>query len=288
MREQDTGGVVALRDGRAVGYLLGSLRTPPHVSYRYVTVSYAGAAVDPAQESVAGREVYREMYAAVATQWVAAGCFAHYVCAPAQDRLAVGAWFSLDFGQDNTLAVRETVPADRMAVASDFEIRRAGPEDIDTAVRLEDELRRYQAGSPVFVPYPPKRRAGLRTLNEQLLANPAIGFWLAYRRGRAIGMQVFAPTPEGWMNLPERSIALEHAYTEEEERGGGVGAALLRHGLAWARETGFARCVVDWETPNLLASRFWQRAGFRPLSFWLCRRIDERSGSHPQRRGSLD
>ena len=282
IRGQDTVGVVALRDGRAVGYLLGSLRTPPHVSYRYVTVSYAGAAVDPALETVDGREVYREMYAAVATQWVAAGCFAHYVCTPAQDRLAVDAWFSLDFGQDNTLAVRDTLPPERMEAASDIEIRRAGPEDIDTAVRLEDGLRRYQAGSPVFVPYPPERQAGLPALNEQLLADPAIGCWLAYRDGRAVGMQVFAPTPEGWMNLPERSIAVEHAYTEEEERGSGVGMALLRHGLAWAREAGFERCVVDWETPNLLASRFWQRTGFRPLSFWLCRRVDERSAAHMQ------
>ena len=276
VRGQDTHGVVALRGGRAVGYLLGSLKTPPRVSYRQVTVSYAGAAVDLAQEGVDGREVYREMYAAVAPQWVAAGCLAHFVSTPAKDRVAVDAWFSLDFGQDNILAVRDTLPANGMGLASDFEIHRAGPEDIDAAVLLEDGLRRYQAGSPVFVPYSPKRRAGLRKLNEELLADPAIGFWLAYRRGRAVGMQVFAPAPGGWMNLPERSIALEHAYTEEEERGSGLGTALLRHGLSWARETGFERCVVDWETPNLLASRFWQHAGFRPLSFWLCRRIDER------------
>lgn len=124
MREEDTDGVVALRGGRTVRYLLGSLRTPPQVTYRQVTVSYAGAAVDPALED--GREVYREMYAAVATQWIAAGCFAHYVCVAAQDRLAVDAWFSLDFGQDNTLAVRDTLPAIGMEAGSDIEIRRAG------------------------------------------------------------------------------------------------------------------------------------------------------------------
>lgn len=282
MQEQAAGGVVALHGGRAVGYLMGSLTAPPCATYRPVTVQYAGVAVDPVEEGIEGPEVYRQLYAAVAPQWVAAGCFAHYVSTPARDRGAVDAWFSLDFGQDNILAVRDTLDENGVAVASDLEIRRAGPGDIDTAVRLEDGLRSYQAGAPAFIPYPPERRAGLRSLNERLLSDPAIGFWLAYRRDRAVGMQVLAPAPGGWMNLPDGCIGLEHAYTEVEERGSGVGTALLRHGLAWARETGYERCATDWVTANLLASRFWPRMGFRALSYQLCRRIDERTASHLQ------
>ncbi len=122
----------------------------------------------------------------------------------------------------------------------------------------------------------------MRHLHERLLADPATAYWLALRGGRAIGYQLLTPVPEDDIQLPDRCIGLEHAYTEVEERGRGVGTALLRHGLAWAGETGYERCATDWATANLLASRFWPRMGFRALSYQLCRRIDERSVSHPQ------
>jgi len=59
-------------------------------------------------------------------------------------------------------------------------------------------------------------------------------------------------------------------------RGGGVGQALTRHGLLWAKEQGHHYCVIDWRTTNLLSSRFWVRMGFVPTNYRLYRHIDER------------
>lgn len=97
-----------------------------------------------------------------------------------------------------------------------------------------------------------------------------------FRDDRAVGMQHFAATPVGRPTTPDQCIAIEHVFTDAEARGSGVGTALLRHGIAWAREAGYDRCSVDWEPSNLLGSRFWNGNGFRPISYWLTRRLDER------------
>jgi hypothetical protein len=35
-------------------------------------------------------------------------------------------------------------------------------------------------------------------------------------------------------------------------------------------------CVVDFESANIEATRFWQRAGFRLVIYSLSRRLDDR------------
>ena len=50
----------------------------------------------------------------------------------------------------------------------------------------------------------------------------------------------------------------------------GVGAALLSHALAWAKEQGYQRCSVDYEAANPPARRFWER-WFEPVVFSLMR-----------------
>ena len=278
LRAWGTSGVVALRGGRTVGYLLGSLVLPAPTAGEALTMrprsvrsGYAGHAVDPAEDG----EVYRALYAAAAPRWLTAGCFAHYVLVPAADRQALDAWFSLGFGQQMARAVRDTGPVAGRAAAAGIEIHRGGPEDIEVVMRLVERLSRYHAEPPIFLPYLPETAAGQRAHHEELLAGPANVYWLAYRGGHAAGMQVFVP-PQPAMVTPERSIHLHEAYTEAAERGGGVAGALLDHAMAWARQAGYERCTVSWMTTNLLATRFWLRSGFRPLSYRLARFVDER------------
>jgi GNAT superfamily N-acetyltransferase len=60
-----------------------------------------------------------------------------------------------------------------------------------------------------------------------------------------------------------------------EARGSGVGRALLSVIVAWARSAGFERMAVDFETPNLLARRFWLRS-FTPVCLSFERHLDDR------------
>ena len=275
-----TSAVLALEGGRPAGYLLGSLLLPSPLSARAlvmrprsVFIPYAGHAADGEDRA----ELYRRMYAAAAPRWLAAGCFTHYVHVPAADPDALAAWFSLGFGQDMIRAWRDTGPVAGAAAPAGLEVHQAGPEDIEVVMRLALGLARHHAESPSFYPYLAETEADQRQFNQQALADPATTYWIAHRDGEAAGMQVFGPpSSPSALITPERCIHLHEGYTESGARGGGVGTALLQHAMAWARESGYERCTVGWVTSNLLAARFWQRSGFRPLGYRLCRPIDER------------
>ena len=69
---------------------------------------------------------------------------------------------------------------------------------------------------------------------------------------------------------------LQIAYTMPEARGAGLGAALVGHAMSWALDAGYAYCLADWITASR-AAIFWQRQGFRPLTYWLRRTVDHRA-----------
>jgi hypothetical protein len=47
---------------------------------------------------------------------------------------------------------------------------------------------------------------------------------------------------------------------------------MLDGALAWARESGYVRCAVDFESANLLASRFWPKH-FETVGITVGRRL---------------
>ncbi len=78
------------------------------------------------------------------------------------------------------------------------------------------------------------------------------------------------------MIVPDQSIYLLHGYTEPAARGRRIGTKLLASAMAWAREAGHARCLLDYRSANLVSARFWLGHGFRPIAYRLCHRLDER------------
>jgi GNAT superfamily N-acetyltransferase len=278
-RSQATRGAVALREERVVGFLLGSLVLPSPSSRgalfldpRSAFVSYDGHAAEPEEAEA----VYRALYAAVAPGWVGAGYFSHYVSVAAGDRAACDAWFSLGFGRDATAALRGTDAPAKDGVA--VEVRRATPADLDAVTEMALALYRHHTGPPMYFPYLAEVVPDERAYQERLLADPQCAHWLAWCEGRVVGMQSFEPPPS-WMSpmmRPERCTYLLHGYTEAEARGGGVGCALLARSLAWAREAGYAHCLLHFLSANVLGARFWLASGFRPIEHRLSRRVDER------------
>jgi GNAT superfamily N-acetyltransferase len=276
-----TSGMVALRDDRVVGYLLGTPTLLPPTSAlapffrpRSMRVSYAGAAATAGD----AYDVSRALYAALAPHWLAAGCFAHYVQVPATDPETLAAWVSLGFGQDMGLAIRETGSLGAAGAGAGVAFRRAGAADLEALLLLARELARYESTAPVCFPYLPATEGDVRTMYQRQLQDPAHVCWLAERAGRVIGMMNFVPPPPHLPAIvtPDRTVNLAEASLLAEERGRGVGTALLRHALAWARDAAYVHCRLTWMTANLLSSRFWLGHGFRPVMYRLSRQVDER------------
>ena len=95
--------------------------------------------------------VIRELYAVAAAAWVAEGRTNHHILVPATDDALVGAWFSLEFGQQHVHAIREVPPATFGVVPrTELIVRRPTREDLDVLTDLELVLPAHMRGSPTF------------------------------------------------------------------------------------------------------------------------------------------
>jgi GNAT superfamily N-acetyltransferase len=265
LAEEGADGVVALRDGGVVAYLVGRLEPDPLLSERRGYVDFAGCAASDA-------EAVRDLYAALAARWVAAGCVRHAAAVPASDEALVDAWLRLAFGVQFIWAARET--ARLKPVEADVEIRDGTRDDLDDAARFDRMLMDHQTGSPSF--------SGLEVGPIETFREDWSDTWddggpyrhfVAEREGRVVGHALLYERPTGDLRVPRKNIDLAHAVTVPEARRSGVAMALLAHVITWAHDHGFRSMTTDWRSVNLLSSRYWPARGFRPQFFRLYRRV---------------
>jgi GNAT superfamily N-acetyltransferase len=283
LAEEGMAGVVALCDGNLTGFLLGkpelsaSTGAAGFMCPRSAEITHEGHAVARGDDGT----LVRRLYTALAAGWVADGLVAHYITVPAV-RDAEEPWVDLGFGRAAGLSVRDTAPPAEQVFgqASTITVRRAGADDGETAHTLVRDLVRSFADPPIFIPFLPEGTAARRTLVAEHLADPACPIWLAFQDGRPVGMQAFVePTSPHWfispLRSPERCVYLFLACTVPDARSSGIGAALFQQTMVWAQEAGYERCALHCMTASRAAA-FWRGLGFRPISHWLCRVVDER------------
>ena len=265
---KERSGAVATRNGDLVGYLIGVHREDA-IWGSNIWVENAGHAVrDP--------ETVRDLYAALAADWVERGFDRHYALVPASDPALVDAWFRLSFGAQHAAGIQET-PERTDEPPAGVVVRHATAEDVDAVVQLDLELSSHQRLSPVFSASPPYTEEESRADFLAEVDEPEQAILLADVDGRTVSLLVMVDISKSSMHSglarPERAAFLGFAATIPEARGTGAGVALTNAGLAWAREQGYPLTVVDWRETNLLASRFWPRRGFRRTFLRLYRAI---------------
>jgi len=66
------------------------------------------------------------------------------------------------------------------------------------------------------------------------------------------------------LTQPEKNaFHIEQLAVNEENRGSGVGTALLQHEIGNAREKGYAKCTLDVAITNPQAQKLYERLGFK-------------------------
>src|SRR5436190_6398631 len=261
-RDLDHGGasgVIALRDDEVVAYLVGRLEDDPAVEDRRGFVDFAGcAASEP--------EAVRDLYAALAVRWVAAGCPRHVATVPATDEALIDAWLRLAFGVQFIWAVRET--ARLKPVDAEVEIRDGTPDDLDAAVRFDRMLMEHQAGPPSFSGLDLPSGDQFREEWSDTWDDPKLyRHFVAERNGSVVGHALLYNRPTGDLRVPDRNVDLAHAVTAPDARRSGVAMALTGHVINWGFEHGYRSLTTDWRSVNLLSSRYWPTRGFRPQFF---------------------
>ena len=265
LEHEGAAGVVAMRGGDLIAYLVGRLENDPLLDERRGFVDFAGCAASD-------HEAVRDLYAALAARWVAAGCVRHAVAVPASDEPLIDAWLRLAFGVQFIWAVRET--AAMRPVDAGVEIRPGTPDDLEAVAQFDRVLYELQARSPSFSGLTVPSDEEFRADWSDLWDDPELyTHFVAERDGRIVGHAILYRRATGDLRVPERNIDLAHAATLPDVRGSGVGLALTGHVLTWAHEHRFRSITTDWRSVNLLSSRFWPRRGFRPQFFRLYRRV---------------
>ncbi len=263
--QSDASGVVAVRDGQGVGFLLGTSKDDPTWGAN-VWVEAAGYAVDEP-------EVVRDLYGVAAQQWVDAGRTRHYALVPALDD-QVDAWFRLGFGAQQAHGLNGGRAAGRGRTGA----RRAEQGDLDALVEQAPLVGRHQALAPTFSGISPEEdEADLRAMLVDDIANDELGELVYERDGRVIAGFEIVPVEKASMHRglaqPDDAACLGWAASLPDVRGSGAGLALTDAAFAWAHEHGYTSLVTDWRETNLLSSRFWPARGFRRSFLRLYRSI---------------
>ncbi|HEY0972742.1 MAG TPA: GNAT family N-acetyltransferase [Gemmatimonadales bacterium] len=144
-------------------------------------------------------------------------------------------------------------------------IRPATPADVPTVLQFIRDLAEYERRPHEVV-------ATRELVHDSLFGDwPAAEVLLAERDGEAVGFALFFHNYSTF--LARRGLYLEDLFVRPEQRGRGVGRALLARLAALALERGCGRfewSVLDW---NESAIRFYESLGAVPLSEWTTYRV---------------
>jgi ribosomal protein S18 acetylase RimI-like enzyme len=263
-RADGASGVLASQGREPVAYLIA--RPMPYGGDgTWMLAGIAGHAVS------GDAELARDVYAAAAAMWVAAGHTRHGVYIPTTEPELIDRWFHLSFGASGVLATRETEPQAPFG-AEGVTVRPGTPDDLDASARLDRAMTESMLPSPSFSTLEPESHDELLKEWADTWDDEQFVHFVAELEGRVAGSLLLYKRPAD-LRVPEASIDLAHVSTDPAARGAGIGRAMTAHAISWAHEAGYPCLVTDWRTTNMLASRFWPRRGFRTTFIRLYRSL---------------
>jgi GNAT superfamily N-acetyltransferase len=256
-------GAAALLDGRLVGFLCAMAWE--HASQRNVhSPEWANVCTGDAAALVR-----QELYSRQAEAWLADRRTGHFIGLLPTDDVALSSLGWLGFGHSNIDGLRDLQPiAGRLA---GVDTSAAGSADAGAVLELELGLREHLASTPLFLELGPA--LSLEEVAHELADERSVTFLSRDERGPLAFLRIGPASSDASTIVRDAGTAsITRAFTRADRRGGGVASSLLDAALGWAREQGYVRCAVDYESANLLASRFWARH-FQVVGITVRRRI---------------
>jgi predicted N-acetyltransferase YhbS len=157
---------------------------------------------------------------------------------------------------------------DAVSATGGLRIRPAGPGDVAAVTALTMEVIRFDQyfGSVLLRPHTERVE---REAIEQTLTSPAPWTWLAERDRQAVGLLIVQPPDQaGWIAPAVSQGPVAYLATMAvlpEERGSGVGTALVANLHRQLDAAGVVVTLLHHAQLNPLSAPFWSRMGYRPL-----------------------
>lgn len=149
-------------------------------------------------------------------------------------------------------------PADLHSIPRGIFIRRATGRDAEGIVAILRKIASERIYSAIDEPWSIDEE---RTYLESLSPREAVHVAVA-ENGQVIGVQTldrWSPTLNSMAH-----VAQFGTFLLPEWRGRGVGSALFKTALAFARASGYSKVVIQVRASNQSAQAFYERHGFRP------------------------
>lgn len=271
-----TSGYAATRNGKLVAYLLGTTTTQPwgRCGWTYLPGSALadGEPVDTLQD----------LYVHLGDDWVKRGVFIHHSYLPRADEKLIEALFNLDFGKERVEVILDfnNVDIPEIKIPNRIQIRRGGPGDNDHLGGMSHLIMRELEKSPYFHPTPPEEFPELYEGWSELADDKTVDIWLALEEGHTVATiaswATMHPEEETATNIfaAENTFSFSVAATRPKYRKQGIMTALTWTCLKYNRDQGYKYCYTNWISPNLAASRFWPRFGYKEVAYRLTKNIN--------------
>jgi len=175
----------------------------------------------------------------------------------------------------HTILAEDAMPPRSAGTSPGVLIREARPDDLDAAAELEMGVIRYDAhfGTAIIRP---ATEALVREDTHKMLTEWPGWVWVAERDGRLVGLVHVQPPPSSdWiavMTRPGTTAYLQTMFVGPDERGSGLGAALVKRAHDELDARGISTTLLHYSQLNPLSVPFWSRMGYRPLwTVWEAR-----------------
>jgi GNAT superfamily N-acetyltransferase len=152
---------------------------------------------------------------------------------------------------------------------SDFQIREASADDVPDLIRLVQGLAAYEKEPESATATPEQFREALFPAQGDPTAYALVGV----REGAVVAMAIWFRSFSTWTG--QAGIWLEDLFVEPDQRGHGLGKALLAHLAQLCVERGWTRLewtVLDWNTPSI---EFYEKAGAVAMDEWTVFRLTD-------------
>jgi GNAT superfamily N-acetyltransferase len=159
-------------------------------------------------------------------------------------------------------------PAQGVSAVPDLVVRQAGPDDLDIVTELAMGVIRYDAHFGGSIPRPASETL-VRAHARAALGHIPTWIWIAERAGHPVGLTIVEPPEDAaWiagMTRPGAAAYLQTGFVRPDERGGGIGAALVKHVHDQLDARGIEVTLLHYAQVNPLSGPFWNRMGYQPL-----------------------
>jgi hypothetical protein len=150
----------------------------------------------------------------------------------------------------------------------EFTIRKARPEDMPSVIELIQELAEFEKEpEAVIITAEDLKRDGFG-------GNPSFTCFVAEAEGKIEGMALCYFRYSTWKG---KTVHLEDLVVRENMRGKGLGNALYKRVIQFAKEEGVKRTewvVLDWNTH---ARDFYSRSGATVFTHWCTVQMEEQA-----------